>query len=802
MNSGDMGRGFKTDALADIGSFNVRWAGALAALIIAIAAVILMFGQVRLPTMPQFVSIHISFVVVLDVLTTFVLFCQFHFRKQPLYAILAGGYLFNVLTSVLFVLSFPGALLSSGSILGGPQSAPWLWHYWHIGFPLIVAVALVTHKITRGAPFLEAQKWPVTWACLCAVVVIVGLLGVSATVWHDRLPVLLDFGRAPPLTHAFFVVGWTAALATLISIALCKQGGGSRSSLHLWLSVAMVAYLAEVATSLGAYDRYTVGWYFGRIESVIAASVLLIVFLHSLYQLQRRLADSLSEETVSRRAAEEHARKLSSAVENSQQMVCIIGVDGKIEYLNDRFCSARNVLRRDAIGMPIDDAVPEYRPRISEAGPINLSSLGRAGWKGEIETTTPSGETLWTLTSISPYADETGRVTHFVIIEEDITARKQTENDLKVSELRFRTVFEQAAVGISHVSPDGHWLRVNKRLCDIVGYTSDELMGKTFQDITHPDDLNADLDLLRQVLADEIKTYTMEKRYYRKNGSMTWIELTVSLVRDEHGAPDYFISVIVDINDRKAAEMNLRAAKDVAEKATKAKSEFLAAMSHDLRTPLNAIMGFCEMMSQEAFGPVGHAKYREYLGDIHSSGELLVSLINDVLDLSKIEAGKYELNEKPVHVGTTINTCMRQLSSLAREYAVSLSARVPDHLPDLICDERALTQILNNLLSNAIKFTPSNGRVDVSAEILLNGGICLSVIDTGVGMSERDIRRATAPFEQATSTISRDQRGTGLGLYLCLNLMQLMGGKLSISSAVEKGTTVTLAFPAERTTKG
>jgi len=243
----------------------------------------------------------------------------------------------------------------------------------------------------------------------------------------------------------------------------------------------------------------------------------------------------------------------------------------------------------------------------------------------------------------------------------------------------------------------------------------------------------------------------------------------------------------------------LEAARRDAEAANKAKSEFLAAMSHDLRTPLNAIMGFSEMMEKQTFGPLGDAHYNEYAEDIHSSGAHLVSLINDVLDLSKVEAGKYELIEENLDVVDQINAAVVMIMPLAEAKEITLTV---ENNPRHICflgDQRVLTQILNNLLSNAIKFTDHGGEVTVMARVDGESRLIVSVTDTGVGMSQGDITKALRPFEQADSNSARKHTGTGLGLHLSWNFMQLHGGKLEIDSEQNKGTTVRAVFPPHRT---
>ena len=250
---------------------------------------------------------------------------------------------------------------------------------------------------------------------------------------------------------------------------------------------------------------------------------------------------------------------------------------------------------------------------------------------------------------------------------------------------------------------------------------------------------------------------------------------------------------------RRRAEEELKESKKDAEIANEAKSRFLAAMSHDLRTPLNAILGFSDMMRQKAFGELGNAHYDEYADDIYNSGTLLVSLINDVLDLSKIEAGKYELVEENLSVDAFVKTSVHQLESMAERAGLVLELDIPADMPNLKGDERALIQVLNNLLSNAIKFTPKGGTVRVSATVRTDAGITISVSDSGIGMSPEGVIKALSPFEQADGTHSRRHEGTGLGLHLCMNFMKLFGGELDIQSVEHEGTTVTLLFPAKRT---
>ena len=244
-------------------------------------------------------------------------------------------------------------------------------------------------------------------------------------------------------------------------------------------------------------------------------------------------------------------------------------------------------------------------------------------------------------------------------------------------------------------------------------------------------------------------------------------------------------------------EADLREASSRAELANRAKSEFLASMSHELRTPLNAIIGFSEMMNAEMFGGLGSERYRDYINDIHASGVHLLSLINDLLDLSKAEADKLELRETYVDLAAAINHSLRMITSRANAAGVEVTSDLPKDLPLLWADERRLTQIILNLLTNAVKFTPHGGKARIGAEWRPTG-LAIIVDDTGIGIAPEDIPRVVIPFVQVGDLYSRPQEGSGLGLPLSKRLVELHGGSLALDSERGRGTTVTVLFPTSR----
>ena len=267
---------------------------------------------------------------------------------------------------------------------------------------------------------------------------------------------------------------------------------------------------------------------------------------------------------------------------------------------------------------------------------------------------------------------------------------------------------------------------------------------------------------------------------------------------DDRGEVRGLFTLASDISGRKRAERALIAAKEAAELSNQAKSEFLANMSHELRTPLNAIIGFSEFLQSDLLDPLDVPRHREFARDISVSGHHLLDLINDILDLSKIEAGKIDLHEDVIDVGETIERCIALLRERLQHGGLTLETSISPSLPDLRADPRLVKQVLLNVLSNAVKFTPAGGTISVKAWSGSADGLLIQVADSGIGMAVEDIPRAMRRFERIDSPTARARAGTGLGLPLSRGFVELHGGSLDIQSKLDLGTTVTIRFPAER----
>ena len=361
---------------------------------------------------------------------------------------------------------------------------------------------------------------------------------------------------------------------------------------------------------------------------------------------------------------------------------------------------------------------------------------------------------------------------------------------IEQNQQKFRNTFERAAMGMAHVSWEGKFIQVNQRLCDIVGYEKNVFVKKTFQEITYPKDLDLDLQYFERLGRGEIDSYSLEKRYIRKDGVIIWVNITVSLVKDSLEQPDYFIATIEDISDRKQAELALEQNRDKLEQANQAKDNFIAHMSHELRTPLNSIIGFSHILKQDD----GLTKEQLHSVDlVHQSGEHLLTLINDVLHLSKLNAKKLKLNNCSFNLISLLQNIVAMFQIRAQEKDLDFVIQIAADLPEMInMDETRLRQILLNLLSNAFKFTQqgtvtfsaTRSRLDAVSGI---DRIRFQVEDTGRGIAPKDYQSIFTPFEQLD--VNNDTaEGTGLGLSICQNILQLMNSQLHVGSRVGEGS--------------
>ena len=366
---------------------------------------------------------------------------------------------------------------------------------------------------------------------------------------------------------------------------------------------------------------------------------------------------------------------------------------------------------------------------------------------------------------------------------------------LRESEERYRKLVDMSPDGVI-VHTKGTIVFANAAVANVLGARSeDALIGVSMDSLIPPGEAER-IRRRRVQVAQGEDVGLKESRILRLDGTEFPIELTAAPIPWEGRSS--LLVIIRDITERKTAERELQKNQQLAEAANNAKSEFLANMSHELRTPLNAVIGFSQMIRDQVYGEIGSPRYREFAGNIHDSGQHLLELINDILDLSKIEAGLDELEEQDVVVTEVIDAAMALVATRAGTGGISLERDVPGKLPQLRADQRKLKQILLNLISNGIKFTVRGGTVTVGARQDEGGGMAIRIADTGIGMAPEDIPTAMSRFRQVDGELDRKFEGTGLGLPLTKELVEMHGGTLHLESEPGVGTVVTVLFPAER----
>jgi len=373
-------------------------------------------------------------------------------------------------------------------------------------------------------------------------------------------------------------------------------------------------------------------------------------------------------------------------------------------------------------------------------------------------------------------------------------AGRLAEADARIRELT--SILDTATDGVLVVDEDGCIERVNASGEALFGAGEADLVGRQMADLLDAESRQEAIDYLSGLKENGVASVLNEGREVKARAGDGTIPLFMTMGRIGSGKKGRFCAVLRDLTHWKQAEAELIAARQNAETASSQKSDFLARVSHEIRTPLNAIIGFSEVMIEERFGAIENERYREYLRDMRTSGEHVVSLVNDLLDISKVEAGKLDLDFQAVPLNAVVRECITLMQPQANRAHVILRSSLSSDVPSVVADQRTLRQIILNLLSNSVKFTGPGGQVIASTAVLDNGEAVLKVRDTGEGMSDDELERALEPFRQLTTSSFGD--GTGLGLPLTKALVEANRADFSIRSAPGEGTIVTVAFPPTR----
>ncbi|WP_300296918.1 PAS domain S-box protein [Ferrovibrio sp.] len=637
-------------------------------------------------------------------------------------------------------------------------------------------------------------------------------------------------------------------------------------------------------------------------------------------------ADAIMQDNAAQNAAAlDNSLLFRTFMDRSSAGMLVLSPDLRIQYANQAFCRMLGC-DRDSIPPlpkivhPDDDAMARDKFIMLIRGELMEDH-------SELRYLRRDGSAFWADASISVVHDPAdGSLKYLVLQVTDIDARKRAEAALIASEDMFRSAMEHSANGMLLSALNGACLRVNRAMCEFLGYSHDEMLTLNFRDVTHPDDMQRAADAYDRIRRGELESHSEERRYRRKDGSYVWGLVARSAVHDHEGRPQYIVVQITDITARKEFEERLLhltqrfrlalqasgigiweqdagadtvacddrtleiwgfgpgefdgrvsslyarmhpgdaprvrgliaeagphhtaltfehrirlpsgdlrhvrvyrivaaqeggritrlvgtiqdvseevararlllAAKEAAETANAAKSRFLANMSHELRTPLNAIIGFSDLLASGIVRTDDSALVKSYAGDILSSGRHLLNIIDDLLDLSRIEAGKYTLDEEPLDMVEVANRTIAMLTDQASRDGLRIEADYAAGLPKVMADERAMHQIMLNLLSNAVKFTPRGGRITVRLDTMPEQGLRLRVTDTGIGIAAVDIPKLMKPFSQLANVYQRQYHGTGLGLAIVRMLVDMQGGRVDIDSAPQRGTTVSVWLPSSR----
>jgi PAS domain S-box-containing protein len=511
-----------------------------------------------------------------------------------------------------------------------------------------------------------------------------------------------------------------------------------------------------------------------------------------------------SGENPSHNQSEEQLHLLRTAIEQSNESVIIMTArpdppGPKIIYVNSAFTKMTGYAPEDVIGKTL---------HVLQGPKTDLSALRRlcedcaAGevFHGEAVNYRKDHSEIYLEWTAGPVRNERGEVTHFAAAQRDVGDRRRIEDVLRRREEEFRLLFDLSAIGMAQVSPEGRYLRVNHKYCEMLGYSEQELLQLAVVDVTHPDDREATAAQVRSgFTSGDPAEYSMEKRYVRKDGAIIWALINWTIVRDAEGHPLHSVANIQDITARKQAEaereellLRERAAREAAEAANRSKDEFLAVVSHELRSPLNAILGYAALLRYEGMDA---GKVKQAVDVIERSGKAQGRLIEDLLDTARIISGKLRLAVGPVDMASVIDEAVQTVHPAAEAKGVSLQANVPPGIGQITGDHTRLQQIIWNLLSNAVKFTPQGGRVEVRLE-RMDPHICVIVSDTGKGIAPDFMPYVFDRFRQSDASSARRYGGLGLGLALVKYLAELHGGTIEAASPGEgQGATFKVTLP-------
>ena len=516
---------------------------------------------------------------------------------------------------------------------------------------------------------------------------------------------------------------------------------------------------------------------------------------HKNFELNQEMNERERLNQVIQKSAREH-RAIINAVSD---IIFEVSVDGKLLFVNEAWNTVTGFEQERSIGRSLFDLLYVQDQEEQKENFEQLVRGKRQSYRAFTRLRSADGSFRAIELAVSMLRHDENNEVRVVGTITDVEERRRAERALSEAEKKYRAIVENAAGGIYQVTPEGQFLSANPAFARIAGYDAPE---DVLRDITDAmEELYVDPQKRRKFLTQVSSLdvpQAFEARIKRKNGDVIWVYESVRPVKDDEGTLLFYEGSMDDVDQRRKAEIALQDAKTGSDLANRAKSEFLANMSHELRTPLNAVIGFSEIIKNEAFGPLPTREYKEYAKSIFESGQSLLNVINEILDVSLIDAGERTLNEGMVNIMEVVESSLSLMDAKVKSNQIRVENKVKDASLGFIGEKQAVKQMLLNLMSNAVKFSPPNSLMLVDAELDSKGRLRLSVTDTGKGLDEAEVEKALSPFGQLDTEHSRGNSGTGLGLTLVKSLVELHGGELEMVSQKGIGTTATLIFPAKR----
>jgi PAS domain S-box-containing protein len=498
--------------------------------------------------------------------------------------------------------------------------------------------------------------------------------------------------------------------------------------------------------------------------------------------LSKRIADIVAENELGRRELTNQKFAL-----DQHAIVSITDTCGTILYANDRFCDISGFRREELIGRNHRIVNSGIHPPEFFRDMWQTISGGKV-WRGEICNRASGGQTYWVNATIVPLLDAQGRPERYIAIRTDISDRKQVEAELSDQLHLVEELIETIPLPIYLKDPSGRYIRVNRAFESFFHVRRDSVIGRTLNDLLPPEDARIHTDRDAELFARK-GTQSYEATVHSRDGRAHNTLYHKAVLTRRDGSVSGLLGTIVDITDRKRAEVEVIRAKEAAEAANRAKSDFLANMSHEIRTPMNGVIGMTDLALETALS----SEQREYLNIVKSSAESLLTIINDILDFSKIEAGKLLVEDIPFDLHRLISDTLKPLALRARESGLEVLSDMPPDVPRFVRgDPGRIRQVLVNLVGNAIKFTP-RGEIALHTEVIqIQDGqatLHFAVRDTGIGIAPDKQDLIFDAFAQEDSSTTRKYGGTGLGLSICRRLVALMSGSMWLHSELGKGST-------------